>query len=1503
MKMPRLSFEKLTKLRLPLLEPAALSLEALRQDPRSFSFDWLGGLDEVFPGPQAARIQAATSQAATPQAAIPRQPAAKGPPSQFLSIGPFSLDHSPLELTLQEQGASQFWHLETSWFGGTPVLAVARRGGGVDISLLGAFYPGTAIPASLRASIRLVDGTWTMRLRLKYGSFDATLPLSPWLRRTQWAVSPVHLDLECVPLGLASALLAQGGGMAAFTPDWLLGTLTIDGLRFPGLPGNVAADGALVGLLPPGAQTFVFPNTLRRTGILLAADQNFPLQPEFATTAPTFHLGPFRFGGLFLEAALQPDDRAVRMLVAHSAAVPEPAGLETGGGLLGSDGEPFRIPLRNPLYAQQFSDSRQRTAAGLVAQVDEVPLWLHSPGVSLLLSRSGQVPFAGLLEVGGTVASVACRLGLLKSAPRVEGMLVRPEPAPPRADVLVTWRPLPGALPPTFGHVEIDAAAGAATVRLPRNTSLAVVRRDDFLHLGYSWTNLRLVTEGPTRQLQPLAPGPSHLAVVFPPQSLGEEAFFEIDPSYKVSDSDMPASRQAALGPSIAQPPSPPVKALLAKPSRLVFTLPQGDQPFLLDGSTLLDWQSLTPSLAPTALPGAVRLKRPGIPPILLPGPEPFMKGVASLTNREALVQGVSATLRRRPFLGNLRPIDTITLLPGLLLKPASPSATTTRIELPFRLLLSPNRYGTWVHARAPVTRDGRTELWHTRLAVRSGESITEEPHQHRTVRAIWSRDHDIPTGFDKPFLIPLDGDDRREIVDLTADFTIGTPTPVTIRRLMLSSLGGWLDSDLQLEPRQGYSVEQWRHRATMGRDHYVRVVYKGFLFPFGHRASLVKISERKVEPSPAGDPVAYIRQRMFLIVREPERSYGGGAYLHEGRETPLRRVRITTLVTPNLNPPLESPLGADAGQPPLGTPVGTRPIAAFWPRVGPGDFLFHLKGWDWEGREVDFVMPLAFVLSAMLDNAAKIKVAVDAYNAPREKDRRRTAIGGQQVAMAESTGHAGKTTFDTESVSFQALVPADGSLAPPCYPKLELARIAIAALRQMTGSNDPATVELAPRYLKHGFDPVENKAGLFARVPATLPAPSLDYTAGRSSDRSGGVATPSMVIRGLCRELGTVGDTDDSFAAGTLDPLRFFAGLDAQLLGGIALAEILDALNPADFLAQAPKLVTTNSATEITTTLHWQTSKLKSNGPFVKGGASKLSLESILKTAKESGTRMFRLTGQIDDFTINLADVVTVKFHLFSFTSVDGRKPDVHVEISDIAFTGALEFVNELRTYLQPANFADPPFLDVTPQGITAGYSLTVPAVSVGVVSIANIALGARLTLPFTGEPMRLRFNLSERQSPFTVSVAPFGGGGFFALAVGMDGVETLEASLEFGGCVAIDLGVASGGISLMAGIYLKIEVTSNHSQLTGYVRANGALEVIGLITVSIEFYLGLDYDFGAGKAWGECRVSVKVEVLLFSASVTVTMRKQFAGSRGDPPFGVMMPQPRWGAYAAAFA
>src|SRR5439155_10153069 len=64
--------------------------------------------------------------------------------------------------------------------------------------------------------------------------------------------------------------------------------------------------------------------------------------------------------------------------------------------------------------------------------------------------------------------------------------------------------------------------------------------------------------------------------------------------------------------------------------------------------------------------------------------------------------------------------------------------------------------------------------------------------------------------------------------------------------------------------------LAEWRHVATQGRDHYVRIVYEGILFPFGHKASLVKITERKFHSSPsgsaAGSPVAYLFQRMYIV-------------------------------------------------------------------------------------------------------------------------------------------------------------------------------------------------------------------------------------------------------------------------------------------------------------------------------------------------------------------------------------------------------------------------------------------------------------------------------------------------------------------------------------------------------------------------------------------------------------------------------------------------------------
>ena len=206
---------------------------------------------------------------------------------------------------------------------------------------------------------------------------------------------------------------------------------------------------------------------------------------------------------------------------------------------------------------------------------------------------------------------------------------------------------------------------------------------------------------------------------------------------------------------------------------------------------------------------------------------------------------------------------------------------------MPWQLVLSPNAYAAWFHALNPVTRNGRTELWHTRLGVRlspltiasantpaDSMGLYEGSYQYapldtpdgrhyvvssvvregdsqvgiaaplRTVRAIWSPDYPPEIrlrGDNSPFRMSLTGGDRAAIVRISADFSnlppnkrsrptlVHTvppsrtyrPLPSEVNRLMLSTLGAWIDVQGAWDTNPfGVPLEEWRHRATMGHDH-----------------------------------------------------------------------------------------------------------------------------------------------------------------------------------------------------------------------------------------------------------------------------------------------------------------------------------------------------------------------------------------------------------------------------------------------------------------------------------------------------------------------------------------------------------------------------------------------------------------------------------------------------------------------------------------------------------
>jgi hypothetical protein len=79
----------------------------------------------------------------------------------------------------------------------------------------------------------------------------------------------------------------------------------------------------------------------------------------------------------------------------------------------------------------------------------------------------------------------------------------------------------------------------------------------------------------------------------------------------------------------------------------------------------------------------------------------------------------------------------------------------------------------------------------------------------------------------------------------------------------------------------------------------------------------------------------------------------------------------------------------------------------------------------------------------------------------------------------------------------------------------------------------------------------------------------------------------------------------------------------------------------------------------------------------------------------------------------------------------------------------------------------------------------------------------------------------------------------------------------------------------------------------------------VLGLIHASVEFYLGLTFfkaGGSEGKVQGEATLKIRVEVFLFSTSVSVTLRKEI-GSGVDPSFGDQISAADWSSYCAAFA
>jgi len=297
---------------------------------------------------------------------------------------------------------------------------------------------------------------------------------------------------------------------------------------------------------------------------------------------------------------------------------------------------------------------------------------------------------------------------------------------------------------------------------------------------------------------------------------------------------------------------------------------------------------------------------------------------------------------------------------------------------------------------------------------------------------------------------------------------------------------------------------------------------------------------------------------------------------------------------------------------------------------------------------------------------------------------------------------------------------------------------------------------------------------------------------------------------------------------------------------------------------------------------------------------------------ASASGPPAVDIVAEIVDFDLNLigdgdAGLMKLMFRRIGFHAGSAGKPEVDVVFGGIGFLGPLSFVDRLRELIPFDGFSDPPYVDVAPDGVTAGFDLTLPNVGIGVFSLENIALGADARVPFLGDAMTVGFHFCSKDAPFRLTVMCIGGGGWLGLRASPKGLVLLELGLEACASLSVDLGVASGSVSISVGVYLRLE--ADKGLFTAYFRIRGEVDVLGLISASITLELSLTYHFETGKLIGRASLVVEVEVLFFSASVEISVERKLAGSKGDPTMYQVMPpdgtgmNADWAEYCGAFA
>ncbi|MFZ3493287.1 hypothetical protein ACODT5_08665 [Streptomyces sp. 5.8] len=771
---------------------------------------------------------------------------------------------------------------------------------------------------------------------------------------------------------------------------------------------------------------------------------------------------------------------------------------------------------------------------------------------------------------------------------------------------------------------------------------------------------------------------------------------------------------------------------------------------------------------------------------------------------------------------GVLDAMRRLTLVAG----PDTGAQGASRLELPTRLLLALPGGTHRIHRALPAASDQcTTELWHSRITgPTEGEPFTVRPYQALPDTA--------------PLSTPL-GPYVGNIATLGA---LPANQPVTVDRLILSSYGAWFQASVS------WSALDWTHLASMGRDYYVRVLQRGALFPFGHRASYVEMTERRFD---VGDPrVAALRKKRVLIVTEPTRTYGIGAGGRHERAFPFQQVTLEPLQITDLDTPQWL-----SGK-------------AFWPTQGGATVEFTVRARA--GRDlVDLRLPLLFVDNAATGTSSATALDAEYARGPRSGIRRDlgrpTSDVGRRIplAMQSASQPLQGAVQEVHAMSFGGVGARPSASGVGFHPQVTRLQVALPAVRQLLGSAPSVPAEFSKAFLQTGTgaQPPEVLLTLLERKV-------LNFAA--AGARTGMLAAPNMTVSEISRTMGpTVG------APFPTDPKKLFDA-DAKLFGVVPLRDVIAVISTP------PKITWSDLANAPSATLTWREDLSQPVEPFHPGADSSVFLEVASKVV--GGRPELRTTGEITDFALEIPSrngaLVVLTFRWVRFTANSGEGPGLTFDLADARLAGKLNFVKTLMDLI-PQTGNTGPRIDVSAARIKAAYAITVPTVPMGVFCVQNLTLEIGLTLSMENRPILIDFSFATRERPFLVTVSGFGGGGYLELGISAggadDGLQRFVGGIEFGAGVAMDFGVASGEVHVFGGVVFVKQGGS--IEITGYLRIGGSVSVLGLIRVSVELTLSLTYNVESNELHGSAKLVITVDLTFWSTSVTLECRESFKG------------------------